>query len=205
MEYAHKLFSTRGGTLALAGLTALIAAIAVFAYVKHYRSSVQEGGVPATVLVVVGPDRQGNAGQRDRDQAPVPGADDSREPAPRGRDQRSRPACAGRVAKTDILPRPAAHRDRLHLGQGRARGRAGRVQRAITISIDSAHGMIGQIAERRPGRRLRRIQRRSRRRLGRPIGAGQSRPGSAADHAERPRARRREVEPLRRGRRHVAR
>ena len=62
MEYAHKLFSTRGGTLALGGLTALIAAIAVFAYVKHYRNSVQEGGVPATVLVASGPIVKGTPG-----------------------------------------------------------------------------------------------------------------------------------------------
>src|SRR5262245_45196007 len=62
MEYAHKLFSTRGGTLALAGLTALIAAVAVFAYVKHYRSSVKEGGTPATVLVSSAPIVKGTPG-----------------------------------------------------------------------------------------------------------------------------------------------
>src|SRR5262245_66344622 len=62
MEYAHKLFSTRGGTLLLAGVTALIAAIAVFAYVRHYRSSVQEGGALASVLVASDPIVKGTPG-----------------------------------------------------------------------------------------------------------------------------------------------
>ena len=37
MEHAQKLFSTRGGTLVLAGGAALLAAIAVFVYIHNYR------------------------------------------------------------------------------------------------------------------------------------------------------------------------
>ncbi len=51
MELAHKLFSTRGGTLLLAGLAALLATIAVLVYLSNYRSSVKASGQPATVLV----------------------------------------------------------------------------------------------------------------------------------------------------------
>jgi len=51
MEYAQKLLSTRGGTLALAAGAALIAAIAVFVYVTNYRDSVTEGAEPTSALV----------------------------------------------------------------------------------------------------------------------------------------------------------
>ena len=172
MEYAHKLFSTRGGTLLLAGLTALIAAIAVFAYVKHYRNSVQEGGVPATVLVSSAPIVKGHLGAvvatKHLYQAQTIRESQLREGAI------SDPASLrGTVAKTDILPRPAAHRDRLHRGQWRARVQLAGTQRAITISIDAAHGMIGQLKDGRQDGRLCGIQRQSRR----FASAGRSAPG----------------------------
>src|SRR5690349_19771936 len=51
MEIAQKLFSTRGGTLLLAALAAVLAAVAVVVYVRHYRSTVKDNATPATVLV----------------------------------------------------------------------------------------------------------------------------------------------------------
>ena len=102
MEYAHKLFSTRGGTLALAGLTALIAAIAVFAYVKHYRNSVQEGGVPATVLVSSGPIVKGTLGATWRPSISTRPRRSGRASFAKGRSAIRQPG--GTVAKTDIFP-----------------------------------------------------------------------------------------------------
>ena len=63
MEFAHKLFSTRGGTLVLAGLAAVLAAVSVLVYVRHYRSSVKAGGQPATVLVASKLIPKGTAGR----------------------------------------------------------------------------------------------------------------------------------------------
>lgn len=51
MELAHRLVSTRAGTIALALLAAVAAGAAVVAYVNHYRSTAETGGTPATVLV----------------------------------------------------------------------------------------------------------------------------------------------------------
>ncbi|MGE5273339.1 MAG: Flp pilus assembly protein CpaB [Verrucomicrobiota bacterium] len=146
MEYAHKLFSTRGGTLLLAGLTAVIAAIAVFAYVEHYRSSVKEGGVPATVLVSSGPIVKGTPGSviatKHLYQAQTIRESQLREGAV------SDPSSLrGMVAKTDILGgQQLTVADFTSAKGGLTAGLAG-LQRATTISIDSAHGMIGQIAD----------------------------------------------------------
>jgi Flp pilus assembly protein CpaB len=146
MEYAHKLFSTRGGTLVLAGLTALIAAIAVFAYVKHYRNSVQEGGVPATVLVSSGAIVKGTPGAviatKHLYQAQTIRESQLREGAI------SDPSSLrGAVAKTDILPgQQLTVADFTTAQKGLTAELAG-PQRAITISIDAAHGMIGQISD----------------------------------------------------------
>src|SRR5215831_17521882 len=62
MEHAQRLFSTRGGTMVLAGLAAVLAAIAVFVYIHNYRNSVAKGGTPATVLVAKSLIPQGTPG-----------------------------------------------------------------------------------------------------------------------------------------------
>jgi pilus assembly protein CpaB len=175
MEFAHKLFSTRGGTLALAGLTALIAAVAVFAYVKHYRSSVEEGGVPATVLVSSSPIVKGTPGNvvatKHLYQAQTIRESQLREGAISDPSSLQR-----RVAKTDILPgQQLTVSDFTSAKAGLAAELAG-LQRAITISIDSSHGMIGQIDEGDrvdvyAGFTLNPVDDR-----GVPIGAGQARP-----------------------------
>jgi Flp pilus assembly protein CpaB len=146
MEYAHKLFSTRGGTFLLAGLTALIAAVAVFAYVKHYRNSVKEGGVPATVLVSSAPIVKGTPGNvvatKHLYQAQTIRESQLREGAI------SDPSSLqGRIAKTDILPGQQLTVSDFTRATGGLGAQLAGLQRAITISIDASHGMIGQIGE----------------------------------------------------------
>ena len=175
MEFAHKVFSTRGGTLALAGLTALIAAIAVFAYVKHYRSSVQEGGVPATVLVSSGLIAKGTPGTlvatKHLFQAQTIRESQLREGAI------SDPASLrGSIAKSDILPGQQLTVNDFASAKGGLAAELTGIQRAITISIDSAHGMIGQIStgdriDVYAGFNVNPIDS-----AGRPVGSGQARP-----------------------------
>jgi pilus assembly protein CpaB len=146
MEYAHKLFSTRGGTLLLAGLTAVIAAIAVFAYVKHYRSSVQEGGVPATVLVSSGLIPKGTPGAaiatKHLFQARTIRESQLREGA-----ISDVASLRGTIAKSDILPNQQLTVADFASAKGGLSAQLTGVQRAITISIDAAHGMIGEIGK----------------------------------------------------------
>jgi Flp pilus assembly protein CpaB len=174
MEYTHKLFSTRGGTLALAGLTALIAAIAVFAYVKHYRNSVQEGGVPATVLVSSGLIPKGTAGATIATKHLFQ-AQTIRESQLREGAISDAASLRGSVAKTDILPGQQLTVTDFTSAKGGLAAELTGLQRAITISIDSAHGMIGQISagdriDVYAGFNVSPIDA-----LGRPIGSGQTR------------------------------
>ncbi len=175
MEYAHKLFSTRGGTLALAGIAALIAAIAVFAYVKHYRNSVEKGGQAASVMVAPSLIPKGTPGAaiatRHLFQVQSIRESQLREGAI------SDPAILrGKVAKTDIFPgQQLTVADFASAKSGLSSELAGN-QRAITISTDTAHGMIGQISagdrvDVYAGFNVTPVDS-----LGRPIGSGQSRP-----------------------------
>ena len=175
MEYAHKLFSTRGGTLLLGGLTALIAAIAVFAYVRHYRSSVQEGGALASVLVASDEIVKGTPGTAIATKH-LYQAKEIRESQLRDGAISDVSSLRGKVAKTDILrDQQLTVADFASAKGGLTTGLAG-LQRATTISIDSAHGMIGQIDDGArvdvyAGFNVNPVDA-----SGRPIGSGQSRP-----------------------------
>jgi Flp pilus assembly protein CpaB len=146
MEHAQKLFSTRGGTMVLAGLAAVLAAIAVFTYIHNYRNSVQKGGTPATVLVAQSLIPKGTPGDavatRQLYQAQTIRESQLREGAI------SDPvSLRGQVAATDILPgQQITDQDFTSAGGGLASELVG-PQRAITIPIDSAHGMIGQLQD----------------------------------------------------------
>jgi pilus assembly protein CpaB len=175
MEFAHKLISTRGGTLALAGLAALIAAVAVFAYVKHYRNTVEAGGMAASVLVatdsVIPKGTSGEAIATKR----LFQVESIRESQLREGAISDPASLRGKIAKTDILPRQQLTLADFTSAKGGLSSRLSGLQRAITISIDGAHGMVGQVAADdrvdvyagfnvNPGDAL-----------GRPIGSGQSR------------------------------
>ena len=51
MEFAHKLMSTRAGTIAVAGGAALLAGAFIVVYLNRYRHSIKAQGAPVTVLV----------------------------------------------------------------------------------------------------------------------------------------------------------
>jgi Flp pilus assembly protein CpaB len=173
MEHAQKLFSTRGGTLALAAIAAIIAAVAVFVYVDNARDSVKKQGLPATVLVAKSLIPKGTPGeavatqklfqvQSVRQSQLTDGA--IADPA----------SLRGRVAKTDIYPgAQLTATDFTRSGVTLASRLAGQ-QRAITISLDAAHA--GQLED---GDRVdvyAGFQVQSVDASGRPIGAGQARP-----------------------------
>jgi pilus assembly protein CpaB len=144
MELTQKLFSTRGGTLALAGLAAVIAAIAVAVYVKHYRDTVSKGATPATVLVATSLIPKGTPGTeiatKDLFQA-----QSIRESQLRTGAISDTASLRGMVAKTDILPRQQLTTSDFTTASGGMASLLSADQRAITIPVDTAHGMIGQI------------------------------------------------------------
>lgn len=144
MELTQKLFSTRGGTFALAGLAAVIAAIAVAVYVKHYRDSVSKGATPATVLVATSLIPKGTPGT-DIATKQMFQAQSIRESQLRTGAISDTSSLRGMVAKTDILPRQQLTTADFTSAGGGLAGQLSADQRAITIPVDTAHGMIGQI------------------------------------------------------------
>jgi Flp pilus assembly protein CpaB len=144
MERAQRLISTRGGTLILAGLAALIAGVAVFAYVHSYRKSVKQGAAPATVLVAKSLIAKGTPGELVAS-ARLFRVRTIRESQLRQGAVADAAALRGRIATTDISPGMQLSTADFALGTGTLASGLHGSQRAMTISIDSAHGMIGQI------------------------------------------------------------
>lgn len=146
MEHAQRLFSTRGGTFILAGIAAVLAGIAVVVYVTNYRDSVKSGGLPATVLVAKSLIPTGTPGetvalkhlyqvQEVRTSQLIDGA--ISDPA----------GLRDRVAATDILPGAQLTATDFTTTGGQLASTLTGPQRAITIPLASAQGLVDTIQE----------------------------------------------------------
>ena len=62
MQMVQKLLSTRGGTLIVSGMAAVLAAVILLAYLHRYRESVNSSSQPVTVLVAKGLIEKGTPG-----------------------------------------------------------------------------------------------------------------------------------------------
>lgn len=144
MQLVHKLLSTRSGTLIVSGLAAVLAAVILIAYLHRYRESVNSASEPVTVLVAKGLIEKGTPGA-------VVGTQDLFQTTTAPRDEVKEGAIAdpatlrGRVAVADVYPG-----QQLTIADFSAQADAlgntiSADQRAITIPIDSAHGMVGDI------------------------------------------------------------
>src|SRR5437867_1326412 len=142
MEHAQKLFSTRGGTMILAGIAALLAGIAVFVYIHNYRSSVKSGGTAATVLVAKSLIPQGTPGEAVAKKE-LYQAQSIRESELKEGAISDPSSLSGRVAATDIFPGQQLTSADFTTSSGTLASTLSGRERAITIPIDGAHGMIG--------------------------------------------------------------
>jgi Flp pilus assembly protein CpaB len=145
MEFAHKLFSTRGGTLLLAGLAAVLAAVAVLVYVNHYRSSVKESGQPATVIVARNLIPKGTPGSAIASEHLFQ-AQQIRIGEVRTGALTDPAGLVGRVAAVDIYPgQQIVSSDFIGISKGTIAQELTGSERAITVPLDSAHGLVGEI------------------------------------------------------------
>jgi Flp pilus assembly protein CpaB len=144
MQVVQKMLSSRGGTVALGGIAALMAALVLLLYLNQYRSSVTAESEPVTVLVAKKLIEKGMPG----DIVGVRRLFESEE-APR---THVRPGAItdpstlrGRVAADDIYPGQQLTVSDFTLLGSRAIGAqlSGR-QRAIALPLDSARGLIGK-------------------------------------------------------------
>jgi Flp pilus assembly protein CpaB len=146
VDIAQNMFSTRRGSIVMGAAASVLAGIVLFAYLHNYRSSVKSAVVPTSVLVaknliqkgtpgdIIGTTNQFQVAQLPKSQL-QPGA--LVDPA----------ALTGRVAVADIFPgQQLTATDFVLAPLGSIQQKIAGYDRAISIAIDSSHGMIGQIS-----------------------------------------------------------
>src|SRR5215216_815331 len=138
MQFAQRLLSTRGGTIALSLMAAVLAAVILVAYLHRYRESVKESGVPVTILTAKSLIEKGTSGE-------VIATQDLYQVSTTPKGEVSNGAITdpdvlkGRVATADIYP--GEQLTAAKLSTGAASSLANRItadQRAVTLPIDSA-------------------------------------------------------------------
>jgi Flp pilus assembly protein CpaB len=144
MELAHRLVSTRRGTLLVALLAALLAGISIVAYLNRYRASLESQGALVTVLVARESIPKGTSGTVLASKA-LYTATTMRESQLLEGAISDPSSLQGRVATQEILEgAQLTSADFAAAGDSLAADLSDR-QRVVSIPLDSAHGMVGQI------------------------------------------------------------
>lgn len=144
MELAHKLASTRRGTLALAVLAAVIAGALVLVYVNRYRNSVKAQSAPVTVLVASTAIPKGTPGRIVAERS-LYTVTTVRESQLRNGAFSDPASLAGTAAATDIYAG-----EQLTSGEFSASATALPAtitgdQRIMSLPIDASHALIGEL------------------------------------------------------------
>jgi Flp pilus assembly protein CpaB len=137
--------SSKKGSIAAAVFTAVVAGLLIVVFLNQYRSGVNNAGVPTSVVVALQVIDQGASGD-------TAGAQGLFKTTKVPRDQLKRGAVTdpaalrGKVAVAQILPgQQLTAADFKAAGHGIITKLAAD-QRAITVSLDSAHGLIGKVS-----------------------------------------------------------
>jgi Flp pilus assembly protein CpaB len=145
MQFAQRLLSTRGGTIALSIMAAVLAAVILVTYLNRYRDSVKQSGVPVTVLVANGLIEKGTSGQ-------VVATEDLYKTTAMPKGEVVDGAITdpdtlkGSVATADVFPGEQLTRAKFSTSEsGSLSNEITGDQRVMTLPFDAAHGMIGQI------------------------------------------------------------
>jgi pilus assembly protein CpaB len=145
VQFAQRLLATRGGTIVLSLMAAVLAAVILVTYLHRYRDSVQESGIPVTVLVAKGLITKGTSGNIIATQNLYQVSSQPRGDVADG--AITDPATLkGRVAVADIYPGEQLTAGKL--GVTTSESLANQItddQRALTIPVDAVHGMISQL------------------------------------------------------------
>jgi Flp pilus assembly protein CpaB len=144
MEFAQKLVATRKGTIAVAAFCAVLAGAAIAVYLKQYRQSVNKQGAAVTVLVAKRNIARGTPGAALTAQGLFT-TTTIRESQLREGAFSDTASLRGRFATREILRgQQLTAADFSATAESLSSTLTG-PQRVITIPIDSAHGLIGQV------------------------------------------------------------
>ena len=144
MELAHKLISTRVGTVAVAGGAAILAGVFILVYLNRYRHSVKAQGAPVTVLVAKRLIPKGTSGTAALQEG-LFSRSTIRESQLRDGALSDAASIRGLVATTDVYAG-----QQLTATDFRASARSlattlSGSQRVIDVPLDTAHGLIGHV------------------------------------------------------------
>jgi pilus assembly protein CpaB len=142
---SSRLFSTRGGTIAVGVFAALLALLVLLLYLSHYRSSIRNSSAPVPVLVAKHLIPQGTSGD-------VLGTGGGFEATEVAKDVVKAGAITdpallkGKVAVTDVYPgQQLTLTDFSPTAVATLGSRLKGKQRAITLPVDTTRGMLGTV------------------------------------------------------------
>ena len=146
MQFAQRLLATRGGTIALSALAAVLAAVVFIVYLQRYRTSLESSSQPATVLVAKSFIEEGTPGS-------VVGTEDLFQITETPKSELKEGAISdpdslrGLVAGKDVFPgEQLTVADFTAISPDAVVNKISGDQRAMAVSLDSAHGNVGNIA-----------------------------------------------------------
>jgi pilus assembly protein CpaB len=145
VEIAQNLFSTRRGSFLIGAAAAVLAGLILLVYLYSYRNSVNSNAAPATVLVAKRLIPKGTPGD-------IVGTGDQFQLASVRKSDlltgalTDPSALTGRIAVTDIYPgQQLTDAAFVYAAPGTLQTKITGADRAISLSIDPEHGMIGEI------------------------------------------------------------
>jgi Flp pilus assembly protein CpaB len=145
VQFAQKLLSTRGGTVAVAGFAALLAAGIFLVYLNRYRSSVADAGQPTLVLVAKQLIPKGVSGDFIAAEEMFASQEIARSELKDGA-LADPAALRGRVAVEDIYPDEQLTTSAFSATATDAiPTQISGSERALAVPLDAAHGMVGNI------------------------------------------------------------
>jgi Flp pilus assembly protein CpaB len=144
VQLTRKLLSSRHGTLAVAVGAGLIAALALTVFVHRYKASLDKQAEPVTVLVARGDLPRGSSGDNIASKGLFQATGFQRDRIKEG--AITDPASLrGLVAVHDIAPGQQLTTADFTKPNDPVLTRLAPDERAVTVPLDAAHGMIGQI------------------------------------------------------------
>jgi Flp pilus assembly protein CpaB len=138
------MLATRRGTLALAGVCAVIAATVLLVFLSRYRESVEGAAAPTPVLVATALIQKGTSGdvlaEKRQFETVTRAAEDIKQGGI------ADPALlAGKVTTADIYPGQQLTASSFVGSTGTVLPKLADSERAIAVPVDEAHGLVGQV------------------------------------------------------------
>jgi Flp pilus assembly protein CpaB len=145
VEFAQKLLSTRGGTVAVSGAAAVLAAVVLLVYLNRYRESVKDSTKPVSILVATDLIEKGTSGTVIGTQELFQVSSTPKSEVKEGAIT-DPSALRGRAAVDDIYPgQQLTTADFTATTSDAFANRLTAAERAMSIPVDPAHGLVGDV------------------------------------------------------------